>query len=151
MSKKILVVDDQEIVRDFFKDVAECIGHEVETAEDGDIAVDICKHRHFDITFIDMRMPNMSGLDTCKAILSLNPRARVVVMTGYAEERMMDEALESGAVAKIYKPFDIDVIVELIRNSGDDDRSDEGGGGEQGSPCGSGNSGHSPALYLLSL
>lgn len=150
MSKKILIVDDQEIVRDFFKDVAECIGGEVETAEDGDIAIDICKHRHFDITFIDMRMPHMSGLDTCKAILSLDPRARVVVMTGYTEERMMDEALESGAVAKIYKPFDIDVIVELIRNSGDDDGG-EGGGGEQGSPSGSGNSGHSPALYLLSL
>ena len=123
MSKKILVVDDQEIVRDFFKDVAECIGDEVETAEDGDVAINICRNKHFDITFVDMRMPHMNGLDTCKAILRLDPEARVVVMTGYTEERMIDEALQSGAIAKIYKPFDIDLVVELIRTSGDGDGS----------------------------
>jgi CheY-like chemotaxis protein len=149
MSKSILVVDDQEIVRDFFKDVAECLGEEVETAEDGDIAIDICRNRHFDITFVDMRMPHMNGLDTCKAILSLDPRARVVVMTGYTEERMIDEALQSGAVAKIYKPFDIDVVVELIRGSGEDgDGSGKPGGGD---PSGGTPTGPTPTLYLLTL
>ena len=146
MSKKILVVDDQEIVRDFFKDVAECIGDEVETAEDGDVAIDICKHRHFDITFIDMRMPHMNGLDTCKAILNLDPQARVVVMTGYTEERMIDEALQSGAIAKIYKPFDIDLVVRLIRTSGNGDGAD----GKTPSG-GSGSAGRTPTLYLLSF
>ncbi len=122
MSRRILVVDDQEIVRDFFKDVADCLGEEIETAEDGDVAVDICRQRHFDIAFVDMRMPHMNGLETCKAILDLDPQARVVVMTGYTEEQTIDEALQSGAVAKIYKPFDIDVVVDLIRTSGDGDR-----------------------------
>lgn len=163
MSKKILVVDDQEIVRDFFKDVAECIGDEVETAEDGDIAIDICKHRHFDITFVDMRMPHMNGLDTCKAILRLDPQARVVVMTGYTEEQMIDQALQSGAIAKIYKPFDIDVVVGLIRGSGSDE--DEGGGDESsggnlhsgrggevhGGPGGSGKVSHPSTFYLITL
>jgi CheY-like chemotaxis protein len=149
MSKSILVVDDQEIVRDFFKDVAECLGEEVETAEDGDVAISICRSRHFDITFVDMRMPHMNGLDTCKAILSLDPRARVVVMTGYTEEGMIDEALRSGAVAKIYKPFDIDVVVELIRESGDDGdgKGDLGHSGTTGNTSG----GPSPTLYLLTL
>lgn len=154
MSKRILVVDDQAIVRDFFKDVAECIGEEVETAEDGDIAIDICKQRHFDIAFIDMRMPHMNGLDTCKAILSLDPKARVVVMTGYTEEQMIDQALKSGAIAKIYKPFDIDVVVELIRSSGDDsgDSVDDGAGkGGGGAESGGTGRSHSPTLYLLIL
>ena len=147
MSKKILVVDDQAIVRDFFKDVGECIGDDVETAEDGDVAIDICRNRHFDIAFIDMRMPHMNGLETCKAILSLDPEARVVVMTGYTEERMIDEALQSGAVAKIYKPFDIDVVVELIRTSGDDngDGDDGDSRGEHGPAGGSG----APATHRL--
>ncbi len=145
MSKKILVVDDQEIVRDFFKDVAECIGDEVETAEDGDIAIEICRQKHFDITFVDMRMPHMNGLDTCRAILGLDPEARVVVMTGYTEERMIDEALQSGAVAKIYKPFDIDVVVRLIRTSGDGDGRGHGPTGSSDAP------GRAPTLYLLSL
>lgn len=149
MSKSILVVDDQEIVRDFFKDVAECLGDEVETAEDGDIAIDKCRERHFDITFVDMRMPHMNGLDTCRAILSLDPRARVVVMTGYTEERMIDEALQSGAIAKIYKPFDIEVVVELIRGSG----HDADGGGKLGhrGPRGAGPGGPAPTLYMLTL
>jgi len=151
MSKKILVVDDQAIVRDFFKDVGECIGDDVETAEDGDVAIDICRNRHFDIAFIDMRMPHMNGLETCKAILNLDPEARVVVMTGYTEERMIDEALQSGAVAKIYKPFDIDVVVELIRTSGDDNADGGDSDGEHGPTGGSGAPGHSPTLYLLSL
>lgn len=152
MSKKILVVDDQQIVRDFFKDVAECIGEEVETAEDGDIAIDICKHKHFDITFIDMRMPHMNGLDTCRAILSLDPEAKVVVMTGYTEERMIDQALESGAIAKIYKPFDIDVVVELIRTAGDAGGSKTSAGEDDHRPDGGGSApGHCPTLYLLHL
>ncbi|MGD9141024.1 MAG: response regulator [bacterium] len=130
MSKKILVVDDQEIVRDFFKDVAECLGEEVETAEDGDVAIDICRNRHFDITFVDMRMPHMNGLDTCKAILSLDPHARVVVMTGYTEEQMIDEALHSGAIAKIYKPFDIDMVVRLIRGSRNKDEGQQSADGD---------------------
>lgn len=127
MSKKILVVDDQEIVRDFFRDVAECLGEDVETAEDGDVAIDICRSRHFDITFVDMRMPNMNGLDTCKAILGLDPHARVVVMTGYTEEQMIDEALDSGAIAKIYKPFDIEIVVKLIRGSRAKTAEEDGG------------------------
>ena len=130
MNKKILVVDDQEIVRDFFRDVAECLGEEVETAEDGDVAIDICRNRHFDITFVDMRMPHMNGLDTCKAILSLDPHARVVVMTGYTEERMIDEALHSGAIAKIYKPFDIEMVVKLIRGSRGKTGDEEDGGSD---------------------
>jgi DNA-binding NtrC family response regulator len=155
MSKKILVVDDQEIVRDFFKDVAECMGEDVETAEDGDIAIDICRNRHFDIAFIDMRMPHMNGLDTCKAILSLDPQARVVVMTGYTEEQMIDQALQSGAIAKIYKPFDIDVVVELIRTSGEDDGEGVGDGGSADQSKGrgqlGGRGGNTPALYLITL
>ncbi len=138
MSKRILVVDDQEIVRDFFRDVAECIGEEVEMAEDGDIAIDICKHKHFDIAFIDMRMPHMNGLDTCKAILSLDPKAKVVVMTGHTEEHMIDDALRSGAIAKIYKPFDIDRVIELIRTAEGGTRHGKGSGGGTGAGRGRG-------------
>jgi|GEM_PF-727208 len=147
MSTKILVVDDQEIVRDFFRDVGECIGEEVETVEDGDIAVDICQHKHFDIVFMDMRMPHMNGLETCRAILRLDPSAKVVVMTGYTEEQMIDEAMKSGAVAKIYKPFDIDVVVELIKSACRDavviSGEETGTGGQNGTP---GDDGTNPAM-----
>jgi CheY-like chemotaxis protein len=113
----ILVVDDEEIVRDFFKDVALSLGGKVELAEDGDVAVEKCRRKHFDMIFMDMRMPHMNGLDACRAILSFDPGTKVVMMSGYSEERMMDEAISSGAIAKISKPFDLRAVLNLIEST----------------------------------
>jgi CheY-like chemotaxis protein len=114
MSGNILVVDDEKIVRDFFIDVARSLGGNVETAEDGDVAVEKCRSQHYDMIFLDMRMPHMNGLDACRTILGLDPTVKVVMMSGYSEDRLMDEAISCGAVAKISKPFDLKTIVGLI-------------------------------------
>jgi CheY-like chemotaxis protein len=117
MSGNILVVDDEKIVRDFFLDIAQSLGGHVETAEDGDIAVEKCRRQHFDVVFMDMRMPHMNGLDACKTILSLDPSVKVVMMSGFSEERLMDEAISSGAIAKISKPFELQAIVRLVESA----------------------------------
>jgi CheY-like chemotaxis protein len=129
MSGNILVVDDEKIVRDFFLDVARSLGGNVETAEDGDVAVAKCKGHHYDMIFLDMRMPHMNGLDACRIILNLDPEVKVVMMSGYSEDKMMDEAISCGAVAKISKPFDLKTIVNLIESAA---RSIAGGGGGSG-------------------
>jgi CheY-like chemotaxis protein len=131
MSGKILVVDDEKIVRDFFIDVARSLGGDVETAEDGDIAVEKCRAHHYDIVFLDMRMPHMNGLDACKSILKSDPNVKVVMMSGYSEDQLMDEAIGHGAIARISKPFDLKMILSLIESAA---RSVTGGGG--GSPGG---------------
>ena len=129
MSGNILVVDDEKIVRDFFLDVARSMGGNVETAEDGDAAVEKCRSHHYDIVFLDMRMPHMSGLDACKSILDLDPTVKVVMMSGYSEDRLMEEAISYGAVAKISKPFDLKIILNLIERAVS---SITGGGGGPG-------------------
>jgi CheY-like chemotaxis protein len=129
MSGNILVVDDEKIVRDFFLDVASSLGGNVETAEDGDVAVEKCRSNHYDMVFLDMRVPHMNGLDACRTILTLDPKVKVVMMSGYSEDRMMDEAISCGAVAKIAKPFDLKTIVSLIESAA---RSIAGGGGPTG-------------------
>jgi CheY-like chemotaxis protein len=129
MSGNILVVDDEKIVRDFFLDVAESLGGHIETAEDGDIAVEKCRSNHYDLVFLDMRMPHMNGLDACKSILQLDPAATVVMMSGYSEDRMMEEAISYGAIARISKPFDLQAILMLIESAV---RSITGGGGAGG-------------------
>ena len=126
MSGNILVVDDEKIVRDFFMDVARSLGGNVETADDGDVAVEKCRGHHYDMIFLDMRMPHMNGLDTCRTILTLDPNVKVVMMSGYSEDRLMDEAITCGAVGKISKPFDLKTIVDLIESAA---RSITGGGG----------------------
>ncbi len=117
MCANILVVDDEQIIRDFFKDVALSLGGNVDTAEDGDIAVEKCKQKHYDIILMDMRMPHMNGLEACKAILKIDPTTKIVMMSGYAEDRMMDEAIRSGAIAKLSKPFELKAIVDLIESA----------------------------------
>jgi CheY-like chemotaxis protein len=129
MSGNILVVDDEPIVRDFFKDVALSLGGNVETAEDGDVAVEKCKERHFDIIFMDMRMPHMNGLDACKSILRFDPSTKVVMMSGYSDDGLMDEAIDSGAIAKLAKPFELKVILDLIESAL---KTTGGGGSPQG-------------------
>jgi CheY-like chemotaxis protein len=124
-------VDDEQIVRDFFVDVAKSLGGSVETADDGDVAVEKCKAHHYDIIFMDMRMPHMNGLDACKAILGLDPSTKVVMMSGFSEDRMMDEAIDSGAVARISKPFELKAVIKLI----EDAVTDACGGGGIGSHC----------------
>jgi CheY-like chemotaxis protein len=129
MSGSILVVDDEKIVRDFFLDIARSLGGNVETAEDGDIAVEKCRNHHYDIVFIDMRMPHMNGLDACRSILNLDPTAKVVMMSGYSEDRLMDEAISCGAIAKISKPFDLKLIIKLIDNAVRSITGGQGGAG----------------------
>jgi CheY-like chemotaxis protein len=125
MSGGILVVDDERVVRDFFTDVARSLGGRVETAEDGDVAVQKCRDRHYDMVFMDMRMPRMNGLAACRTILSLDPTVKVVMMSGYSEDRLMDEAISCGAIAKISKPFELRAIVKLIETTA----QSSGGGG----------------------
>ena len=132
MSGTILVVDDEQIVRDFFMDVAESMGGNVETANDGNVAVKKCKEHHYDIIFMDMRMPHMNGLDACKTILSFDPATKVVMMSGFSEDRMMDEAIDSGAIAKIAKPFELKAVINLIENAVEEAG---GGGGCPGHRC----------------
>ncbi|MGQ9603261.1 MAG: response regulator [bacterium] len=126
MSGNILVVDDEQIIRDFFCDVAISLGGNVDTAEDGDIAVEKCKQKRYDIVFIDMRMPKMNGLETCKAILKIDPTVKIVMMSGYAEDRMMDEAIRSGAIAKLSKPFELKVLVDLIESAIEESQKSKG-------------------------
>jgi DNA-binding NtrC family response regulator len=116
VSGNILIVDDEEIVRDFFRDVALTLGGHLETAEDGDVAVEKCKKQHFDIVFMDMRMPHMNGLEACKAILGLHPSTKVIMMSGFSDDRMMEEAIRCGAIAKISKPFELKCILELTES-----------------------------------
>ena len=133
MSGEVLVVDDESIVRDFFKDVARSLGGHVETAEDGDVAVDMYRKGHFDIVFMDMRMPHMNGLEAARSILTIDPSAKVVMMSGYSDDRMMDDAIKCGAICKIPKPFELKAVLNLISSA--IKGTGGGGGGPDGPFC----------------
>lgn len=114
MSKaKILVVDDEKVVRDLFKRVLGKEGYEVVTAENGNKALKKTKEDSFNLVITDIRMPGMDGVQLLKKIEKLDPDVEGMIITGYASVESAVEALRDGASEYITKPFDD--ISEVVR------------------------------------
>ena len=111
---KILVVDDLRSIRLTLGGILEDKGHIVVTVEDGYQAIEAVKKAHFDVIFMDIKMPGINGVQTFREVKKIDPKAAVIMMTAYSVEDLVKEALEEGAYAVAYKPFDIDKIVNLI-------------------------------------
>ena len=119
MAKKIsiLIVDDEESVRDslynwFIED-----GFRVASAENAKIALTILESDQFDIILADIKMPGMDGLEMLRRIKSIKPDSIVIVMTAFATVDTAVKALKDGAYDYVTKPFDPDDLTHLIRNA----------------------------------
>lgn len=119
MARKIsiLIVDDEESVRDslynwFIED-----GYRVESAENAKKALTILESDQFDIILADIKMPGMDGLEMLRRIKSIKPEAIVIVMTAFATVDTAVKALKDGAYDYVTKPFDPDDLTHLIRNA----------------------------------
>ncbi|MDD4940099.1 MAG: response regulator [Candidatus Omnitrophica bacterium] len=113
---KVLVVDDEKIVRDFFKRLLSLLGMDNMFAENGYKAIELVKNERFDLFFIDVRMPGLNGLDTYREIRKINPEAASVMITGYAVEEILEQAKREGVYSAIRKPFDINQIKDVIES-----------------------------------
>lgn len=119
MAKKIsiLIVDDEDSVRDslynwFIED-----GYRVECAEDAKKALSMLESDNFDIILADIKMPGMDGLEMLKRIKALKRESIVIMMTAFATVDTAVQALKDGAFDYVTKPFDPDDLSHLIRNA----------------------------------
>ena len=110
----ILVVDDQFGDRETLKTILEDKGYRVATATDGTEAIRLVKERHYDIIFLDIKLPGMDGVETFERVKKIDPKAVVIMMTGYTEEDLVNRAISGGAYTCIYKPFDMEKVIELV-------------------------------------
>jgi DNA-binding NtrC family response regulator len=113
----ILIVDDEESVRDsllnwFIED-----GYQVQCAADAKQALDTLEKQAFDIVLADIKMPGMDGLEMHRRIRTLNKEAIVIIMTAFASVDTAVQALKDGAYDYVTKPFDPDDLSHLIRNA----------------------------------
>jgi two-component system response regulator HydG len=104
---KIMVVDDEKIIREFLARLLSLKGVEVECVEDGHKAIEAAQAENFDFFFLDVRMPKIDGLQTLKQLKKISPKSQYVMMTGYAVDDLLQEAEKEGILAAIKKPFDI--------------------------------------------
>jgi len=110
----ILVVDDQFADRETLKAILEDKGYRVATASDGTEAIQMVKERHYDIIFLDVKLPGMNGVETFEQVKKIDPRATVIMMTGYSEEDLVKKAVCAGAYTCLHKPFDMEKVITLV-------------------------------------
>jgi len=105
--KKILIVDDQKGVRRLLEELFKKDGWKVQLAADGKEAVERANEFLPDIILMDMKMPNMNGLEASRIILNNFSDLDIIMMTAYGEMDVVKEALDAGVKRCITKPFDI--------------------------------------------
>jgi len=112
---KILVVDDEEIVRNSLHDWLREDGYTVEAAEDGFKALEKIKENPWDIVLVDLKMPRMDGLELMERIKEIKPEIQIVIITAYATVHTAVEAIKKGAYDYLVKPFNPEEISLLIK------------------------------------
>lgn len=110
----ILIVDDNQALALSTALILEYKGYTVATAKNGLEAIKRVEENPFDIIFMDIKMPLMDGVETHRRIKAIRPDAVVMMMTAYAVEDLIQQALEDGAYGILYKPVDIEKVVATI-------------------------------------
>jgi len=113
----ILIVDDEESVRDSLYSWFQDDGYIVECAEDGKKALNLLDAKEFDIVLADIKMPGMDGMELQRRIKVLAREPIFIVMTAFASVDTAVQALKNGAFDYVTKPFDPDDLSHLIRNA----------------------------------
>ncbi len=114
---KILVVDDNEDFCSNLADILQLKDYAVATAYDGFAALELAKQNHFDVVIMDVKMPVMNGVDAFKRMKTIAPDTAVIMVTAYAMEELIKEALREGAFGFLSKPLDIEKLFGLIERA----------------------------------
>ncbi len=117
MKPAILVVDDDEVMRQTLSDVLKKKGYMVSTAETGGQTISSVKEQLFDLVLLDIRLPDMDGLDVLKGIKEIESDLMVIVMTAYSDVQTAVMAMKSGAYDYIDKPFELEELKILIQKA----------------------------------
>jgi two-component system, NtrC family, response regulator HydG len=114
---RILVVDDEEIVRDSLRSWFEMEGYFVGVAPGGKEALALMAESAWDLFILDVKMPGMDGLELQRRIREAFPRAVIIIMTAYASVDSAVQAMKEGAHDYVSKPFDPDDLERVVRNA----------------------------------
>ena len=110
----ILVVDDESVIREGLARILEGDDFTVDAAKNGHAAIELLQQKEYDLIITDLKMPGMSGFEVLNAVKILQPDTPVIMITGFATVETAVEAMKSGTVDYIVKPFTPDQIREKV-------------------------------------
>jgi two-component system response regulator PilR (NtrC family) len=117
MKAKILVVDDEESIREFLEIMLRKEGYEITLAEDGQKAKELLQKKSFDMIISDLQMPNMTGIELLKYVRQDFPEVLFMMITAFGTTETAVEAMKMGAYDYLTKPFKIDEVRINISNA----------------------------------
>jgi len=111
--KTVLVVDDEEIIRNFLFEVLS-EEYEVSLANDGDEAINQLRNKSFDVVITDLKMPRISGEEVVRFAVENDPTAKVIVISGFSSLYTVSQSINNGACSFLSKPFSIDELKQTV-------------------------------------
>jgi len=112
---KILIIEDEEIVKETLAENLKEKGFAVDTAENAAVAISMISHNRYDILLVDYRLPDMDGLALIKEASALSKDSTAIVVTGYSAVETAVDSMRMGAYDYLLKPIDIDSLVAEIQ------------------------------------
>ncbi len=113
---KILVVDDQEGIRVLIQEVLKNEGHEIKTAGTGLEAIKLISTEHFDTLLLDMQLPGMTGVEILEETKQSLQNTKIMMMTAYGEQSLVERAKALGVLHFFTKPFNIIELRTTVNN-----------------------------------
>ncbi len=113
----VLIVDDDIGISETMKDIFEDFNIDVDVANDGYQAIELIGEKFYDLAFLDIKMPGIDGVETLKRVRNIRPFIKIVMMTAYSVEELIKEALDLGVDGILYKPFDIEKIINFMNQT----------------------------------
>jgi DNA-binding NtrC family response regulator len=112
---KILIVDDEESVRTTMKAILEDENFEVDTATNGKDAIQLSKEKMYNIALLDIRLPDIEGVDLLKLLKEYVPRTRKIMLTGYPTLQNAVTSVNKNADAYLFKPVDVKELLGIVK------------------------------------
>ena len=117
MKYRLLVVDDEASQRDLLAGFLTKQGYAVQTADSGERALNLCLEHYFEAALIDLRMPEMDGLELLGKLKQLNPEVQVLMLTAHGSVESAVSAMRAGAFHYVNKPVDLDELVLTLKSA----------------------------------
>ena len=112
---RIIIVDDDENIRTTMKTILEDEGYNVDLATTGNEAIEMTEEKAYNIALLDIRLPDMEGVELLKLIKDNVPRTRKIMVTGYPSMQNAISALNKNADAYLVKPVDVEKLLNIVK------------------------------------
>jgi DNA-binding NtrC family response regulator len=112
---RILVIDDDENIRKVLQTILEDEGYIIDTAETAKIGIEKSQKGFYNLALIDVRLPDMEGIELLSKLRETKPKMRKIIVTGYPTLQNAVAAVNKGADAYVMKPFDVEKILQTIK------------------------------------